>query len=264
MATTDDKKFALNEIRRINNKLNRFQHKSLKLWEKNYKTVEPEQNKLRRRIKEYKSVKKKEKNNFTQINTDECFFYQDQLNTINHTNRIIKDFRSSQTEKNLDKNIPKTITDFTNQKREITMKSYLIKIIEKERNKITNKNLSMVKSIWDIENKLDEDLKQFQNFKEIEKIKQKETERVMSEHIKENKNYYEKKKELMQQNKILLDEIDRMVKIISNLKEYRGFVHNIFGKEADIKGNIVISKKSNYDLLQKNEKDIEKIAEQLM
>lgn len=258
-------KFALSEIKRIDNKLNRFKYKSVKLWEKKNTTDDIEHNALRKRIKEYKNSTNK-KNFFLKLESEnERFFNKEQLQTIHHTNRIIKEIENIKDDRKLgkDKTKPHTLANFLNEKQEITMKSYLLKIIEKERYKITQKNISMSNSINEIENKLDEDQKLFLKFKEIEKIKQKEMEKVLNDQIKENKNYYDKKKELIQQNKILLDELDRFAKMITNLKEYRSFIHTVLGKEIEEREKQVKKRKSDFEHL-RDDKDIEKYAEELM
>jgi len=192
------------------------------------------------------------------------YFSQEQLQSINTANKILQELTPTLTENNDRLKKEKLMRSFLKNNQEITMKSYIIKIIEQERNIIAHKNLSMKNSVSEIEKKLDQDLKIFEKYIEIEKIKKKERERVMNEHVKENKSYYEKKKELIQQNKLYLDEIDRMVKLINSLKEYRKFVHDIVGSSIDERQTKPIRKKSSlYDVI-RNEKDIEKIGEELI
>jgi hypothetical protein len=157
---------------------------------------------------------------------------------------------------------------FMSDNREICLKNFLLDLLKGERNSIQNKELTVTKALDESKNKLDFDYGKFIKFTEIEKNKQKLMEQKLVDYVTKNRSLQDKKKKLVQENKQIMDELDRTVKIILNFKGNAVFVNSVIGDpknklfKDDI--NILDSKNFDYSESQGKEKDLEKVTEALI
>ena len=114
-----------------------------------------------------------------------------------------------------------------NDTRDICLKNYLIGLLKESRTDLNEKEKNITKALRDSENRLDTDYRNFIDFVEGTKKKQKKEEeelaRLKSLH-EENENLY--KKECLD-NKKLYEELEKTVKMICLLKSYGSFVHRV-------------------------------------
>jgi hypothetical protein len=114
-----------------------------------------------------------------------------------------------------------------NDTRDICLKNYLIGLLKESRTDLNEKEKNITKALRDSENRLDTDYRNFIDFVEGTKKKQKKEEeelgRLKSLH-EEKENLY--KKECLD-NKKLYEELEKTVKMICLLKSYGSFVHRV-------------------------------------
>ena len=118
-----------------------------------------------------------------------------------------------------------SIFNFVTDNREICMKNFLLELLKDERSIINTKEHTVTKALKDSEFKLEKDYKNFVDFIENEKKSQKQNENELFQAFNKNRDLTISKKKFNQENKQIIDEIDRTVKGIVNLKSYAGFVH---------------------------------------
>lgn len=81
--------------------------------------------------------------------------------------------------------------------------------------------------------------------------------------ISDNKQKAEKEKHLIQENKQIVDELERTVKMIFNLKTYTFFVHMVLGEPLRTIDNTIIHESSLQDTLTRD-KNIENVSGKLI
>ena len=121
----------------------------------------------------------------------------------------------------------KTLITFVNDNKEISLKNFLLNLLQNERTSINNNELLVAQALKASEVKLDKDKRVFEEFAEKEKeIKRNKIKRL--EELEENNRQLAlTKKKLQQEHKQIMDEIDRTVKIIINYKSNASFVHTV-------------------------------------
>ncbi len=121
-----------------------------------------------------------------------------------------------------------------NDTRDICLKNYLIGLLKESRTDLNEKEKNITKALRDSENRLDTDYRNFIDFVEGTKKKQKKEEeelvRLKTLH-EEKENLY--KKECIE-NKKLYEELEKTVKMICLLKSYGSFVHRVLNMNFEL------------------------------
>lgn len=216
--------------------------------------------KPKKRIKEIKAQVEEEQslfenNNFPKINKNYIDIIQDSSNLIKEKKYLLS---NNQRKKY-------SLNRFINESKEITIKNFLLELLNNERNNLVHTEDKISKALIESDLKLCEDNNNFETFTEDLKNRHKEMDKNYYDLSKDGREYYKKKKKLMQENKLLMDDVDRTLKMIFNLKEYGVFINRVFEDEnSKFKKNSNSSKNLEYDGFSIKEKDLEKLTEQLM
>ena len=121
-----------------------------------------------------------------------------------------------------------------NDTRDICLKNYLIGLLKESRTDLNEKEKNITKALRDSENRLDTDYRNFIDFVEGTKKKQKreEEELVRLKTLHEEKDNLYKKECL--ENKKLYEELEKTVKMICLLKSYGSFVHRVLNMNFEL------------------------------
>jgi len=148
------------------------------------------------------------------------------LASILNSKKILAD-RAKQT--NTNSNKVDSIFSFVTDNREISMKNFLLDLLKDERSLINSKEFLVSKTLKESEVRLNKDFKNFVDFVDEEKRNQKLNEQKLIEFFNHNRELAIVKKKLIQENKTVVDDLDRTVKSINNLKSNAAFVHIVLG-----------------------------------
>jgi len=133
-----------------------------------------------------------------------------------------------------------------NESKEIGLKNYLINLLREKRTDINNKEVTITKALKGSENKFDNDYKNFvdyiENFKKKQKKEEDELQSIKLIHENNEKIY---KKEL-NKNKKLIELLEKTVKNILLLKNYGSFVHKVLGMKFELDN--IGNNERNYEL----------------
>ncbi len=143
----------------------------------------------------------------------------------------------------------------------------MIDLLKSERTQLNDKELSIRKALNENESKFDNDYSKFLKYIEDEKKLKKAFEEVSFKpnikkiqkylrYVNDNKNSTEKEKYMQLENKNILDEFEKTIKLILNLKNYAFFVHFVLGEPIKTLDGDFINENSLNDSLTKN-KDVE-------
>lgn len=267
MKKTDDYLFAHNEVRAIDKKIERSKFKYLKIWDKKPPTSEEKEVSIRKKILEIKK-NVKEKGGLSNINfNNQNYFNKNHLDLIHESTRIIQE-KSAQNSNFIVPGKTDSLYNFIIDNREISMKNFVLDLLKSERTKIMTKEGEVSKALKDSETKMEDDYRRFENFTEYERNKQKEMDKILLEAAKDNRELADKKKKLNQENKQIMDELERTVKSIRNFKGDAIFVHFVLGDLKSIKFrndmNVLDKKNFEYNEVSQKDSDYEKITEDLM
>jgi hypothetical protein len=109
-------------------------------------------------------------------------------------------------------------------------------------------------------NNLNNDIKIFENFKESVKEKGRKIENILNKLINDNKKLFEKQKKYNQEHRSILDEIEKIIRIILNMKHYVLFTNNLLGGDKNfLKENLI----EKLEIKNNREKEIEEACELL-
>jgi hypothetical protein len=269
---TDDFLFAQNEVNAIDSKIERSKFKSLKIWDKkthrgSYSESEEKEVNIRKKILEIKK-NVKEKGGLAHLNLkNQKYFSKNHLDLIYESTRIIQE-KSAQNSNLVLPGKTDSLYNFIIDNREISMKNFILDLLKSERTKILTKEGEVSKALKDSEVKMEDDYRRFENFTEYERNKQKEMDKILLEAAKDNRDLADKKKKLNQENKQIMDELERTVKAIRNFKGDAIFVHFVLGDLKSIKFrndmNVLDKKNFEYNEISQKDSDYEKITEDLM
>lgn len=196
----------------------------MKIWEQPLKDEAERDINIRNKISELKK-KCRENLGFSEVDLqNQKFLNKIDLASILDSKKILAD-RAKQ--KNINK--VESIFNFVTDNREISMKNFLLDLLKDERSLINSKELLVSKTLKDSEVKLEKDYKNFVEFVEEEKRNQKSNEQKLIEYFNHNRELATVKKKLIQENKTIVDDLDRTVKSINNLKSNAAFVHLVLG-----------------------------------
>ncbi len=162
---------------------------------------------------------------FSRESFKENFKIYGQKSYITEANKIMKERMKNKGNAITSKHRMRNIV--MNDTRDICLKNYLIGLLKESRTDLNEKEKNITKALRDSENRLDTDYRNFIDFVEGTKKKQKKEEeelgRLKSLH-EEKENLY--KKECLD-NKKLYEELEKTVKMICLLKSYGSFVHRV-------------------------------------
>ena len=168
---------------------------------------------------------------FTRDTFNEQFKGKDQKAFINEANKIMRERMKNKGSTINSKSRKKNVV--MNDTREICLKNYLIGLLKEKRTDINEKERNITKALRDSENKLDLDYKNFLNFVEGTKRKQKKEE----EELQRLKSLHEQKEIIYKREitdyKKLIEDLERTVKLICLLKSYGSFVHKVLKIKFD-------------------------------
>jgi hypothetical protein len=246
------------------NTRNIVESKEQKLLEKEiFPTKSIDETRTRKRIKEIKS-------NLNQKHFKISNLYdQKYLNMIEDSNKIIKERQDSKKNEFLnDLGKPNTLHNFVNDNKEITIKNYMIQLLKSERKNLDLNEIYINKALRDSVDKLAFDKNIFSKFKDDLKLKHRDLDGEMSRVLKEGMEYYESNKKLSHENKHIMDELHRMIKMIFNLKEYAVFVHRVL--DNNFFRPVKLMKKVSESIFDKipefnyKDGDLEKVVDKIM
>ena len=168
---------------------------------------------------------------FTRDTFNDQFKGRDQKAFINEANKIMRERMKNKGSTINSKSRLKSVV--MNDTKEICLKNYLIGLLKEKRTDINEKERNITKALRDSENKLDLDYKNFLNFVEGTKRKQKKEE----EELQRLKSLHEQKEIIYKREitdyKKLIEDLERTVKLICLLKSYGSFVHKVLKIKFD-------------------------------
>lgn len=188
----------------------------------------------------------------------------ERIDIIREANKILKE-RNKNSGANLASRAKSKLDNIVDC-REICLKNYLIDLLKGERTVINDKELSITKALKESESRLDRDYRLFMDYMEGEKKRQKASEQEYLDILGKNKKRTEKEKWLLQENKQIVDDVERTVKMILNLKSYALFVHNVLGESFFAKLGLDGGASSENIFSDSNtrENSLEKLSEKLI
>jgi len=220
---TDDIEFAEREVNNIQKKMKNEKNR-LKIWEQPSKEEGEDNTTIRNKIIELKK-KCRENSGFADVDlTGQKFLNKIDLASVLDSKRIVQDRSKQKANAKVD-----SIFNFITDNREISMKNFLLDLLKDERSLIDSKELLVSKTLKDSETKIEKDYKNFVDFAEEEKRNQKLNEQKLIEYFNHNRELATVKKKLIQENKTVVDDLDRTVKAINTLKGNAAFVHLVLG-----------------------------------
>ena len=226
-STTDDVSFAQNQINKITRSNYLHEYYKLKPWEKAPNNIYKDSgtcnyvllSDLRKKIKiENKSVKDL---NWAKQN----YFHQEELDKFFDAAQIVRRFNTKKSckEPYID------LFTYSAQSKDICIKNMLIDLMNEERNKLNVQQKEISTALAQSMQELSKDVIEFDSFKEEVKKKAKESELVLNAIMQRNKKLIEKKKKCTQEHRLILDEIEKSIRQIINMKYYAMFVHTLLG-----------------------------------
>lgn len=124
---------------------------------------------------------------------------------------------------------PKGKCAFITDTKEVSLKNYLIDKLKEERTILNEKELTIQDDLKQSEFKLQNDMSQFNYYVEREKDTIKQGESDLLQETQKRKHLSDQRNELIKERKQLLDDIERNIKNINNLKNISDFVNKLMG-----------------------------------
>ena len=177
---------------------------------------------VRKKIIELKKNIKDNPNQYFSINSlDLKHFSGSCLNLMYQSGNIVKDKMTKEKNDFFNKD---SVSKFISDNKEIYIKNNIIRLMNNEIQALTDKKNKVETVLRDAENKLDFHYQDFNKFIEQEKENSKENEKKLNDLILKNKKQNEKKRALVQNNRQIIDDIDRHIKLLINVMGYCAFV----------------------------------------
>ena len=169
---------------------------------------------------------------FSRESFKENFKMYGQKSYITEANKIMKERMKNKGNEITSKHRMRNLV--MNDTRDICLKNYLIGLLKESRTDLNEKEKNITKALRDSENRLDTDYRNFIDFVEGTKKKQKreEEELVRLKTLHEEKDNLYKKECL--ENKKLYEELEKTVKMICLLKSYGSFVHRVLNMNFEL------------------------------
>lgn len=174
-----------------------------------------------------RSNRKLDESRLSRDTFNDQFKGREQKDFINEANKIMRERMKNRGSTINSKSRMKSVT--LNETKEICLKNYLIDLLKEKRTDINEKERNITKALRESENRLDADYKDFVDFVEDTKRRQKKEE----EELTRLKTLHEEKdnicKKELSDNKKLSEDLERTIKVICLLKSYGSFVHKVLG-----------------------------------
>jgi hypothetical protein len=168
-----------------------------------------------------KNIRENQNYNLILNSIDKNFFSNSCINLIQTSNTIVKEKLKGDKSKIFNKD---SVSKFISDNKEIYIKNNIIKLMNSEIVSLKSKESKVSSVLKDAEVKLDYHLQDFNRFIELEKEQLRNNEKKLSEVINQNKKLFDHKRLLVQNNRQVLEDIDRIIKLSINLMSYASFV----------------------------------------
>lgn len=168
-----------------------------------------------------KNIRDNQNNNLILNSIDKNFFSTSCITLIQSSNSIVKEKLKNDKSNILNKD---SVSKFILDNKEIYIKNNIIKLMNSEIVSLKSKESKVSTVLRDAEVKLDSHLQDFNRFIELEREQLRNNEKRLSEVINENKKLLDHKRLLVQNNRQVLEDIDRIIKLSINLMSYASFV----------------------------------------
>ena len=254
-STSDDILFATHQVDKINRIGWLSELNKLKPWERiNNSNIYSKHGKTN--ISLVRNIKKKvKKNNIKDFNwSSQNYYSQNELDKIFDGMQIVNQVKTKDETKKLSKDPYLDLYSFTKQSREICANNMFLDLMKEERKKYNNIIKETNDALVRETNNLNNDIKIFENFKESVKEKGRKIENILNKLINDNKKLFEKQKKYNQEHRSILDEIEKIIRIILNMKHYVLFTNNLLGGDKNfLKENLI----EKLEIKNNREKEIE-------
>ena len=236
MTNTDDYFFANRQIEQIDHIILSHKENALKPWEKRMNNnVYNKYGKTNHEI--LKELTKKHSNSSVDIKninwSQQSYYNKSQVEKIFDGYQIAKQIKNKYEVKS---KCPQPIFDknvFASDTIKISIKNIKLNLLKKEREKISNNQYEYEKCLEQEKMNLDNDIRNFENFKFKVKQSIKKDENILINLVEQNKQLFELNKKLSQDYKILIEEIMKYIKQIINYKSYATFIHKLLGDSQE-------------------------------
>ena len=249
--SSDDINFALNQVKKLKSDLNLSSKSPKKIWEIIPENIYESHGKNNHSILSSIHLKTKDYNKIDPIKridwANQRYYSNEQASKIFDSLQILKQSQR----KSENKHLYTDLKTFTQQSKEICLNNMFIDLILEEKKKINDeieeKNYVLQKELKN----LNKDIELFDNFKLKLNKKNKAIEKQLLKVQNENKNLFEIKRKLNSEHRILLDEMEKTIRNIINMKHYATFTNKILdGKiiNEEDENNLKIEIKNNKEL----------------
>ena len=237
MTLPDDMGFANKQIEKIEEIIKKDKENEQKPWEKEllniYKVIGKSNYQI---IKEFnQKVKQTKKDEKSKVDWSKQKYLNDkQINQILDGNRITKRILEKI---NLQKKVRERkiyLNEFVTQTKDVSLHNMKIKLIGKERMKISQKEKDYEKALDTELQNMEKDIDNFDKYKIETKQRVKDDQIALNKLILRNKVLYEENKKLSHEYKFLVEEIIRYIKLIINYKTYASFVHTLLNEDTKV------------------------------
>ena len=249
--SSDDINFALNQVKKLKSDLNLSSKSPKKIWEIIPENIYESHGKNNHCILSNIHLKTKDYNKIDPIKridwANQRYYSNEQASKIFDSLQILKQSQR----KSENKHLYTDLKTFTQQSKEICLNNMFIDLILEEKKKINDeieeKNYVLQKELKN----LNKDIELFDNFKLKINKKNKAIEKQLLKVQNENKKLFEIKRKLNSEHRILLDEMEKTIRNIINMKHYATFTNKILdGKiiNEEDENNLKIEIKNNKEL----------------
>ena len=237
MTLPDDMGFANKQIEKIEEIIKKDKENEQKPWEKELLNIYKVNGKSNYQIiKEFnQKVKQTKKDEKSKVDWSKQKYLNDkQVNQILDGNRITKRILEKI---NLQKKVRERkiyLKEFVTQTKDVSLHNMKIKLIGKERMKISQKEKDYEKALDTELQNMEKDIDNFDKYKIETKQRVKDDQIALNKLILRNKVLYEENKKLSHEYKFLVEEIIRYIKLIINYKTYASFVHTLLNEDTKV------------------------------
>ena len=254
--SSDDINFALNQIKKLKSDLNLSLKHPKKIWEITPENIYENHGQNNHNLLTNIHLKTKDYNKIDPIKridwANQRYYTNEQASKIFDSLQILKQSQRKNESKKYSKTPYTDLKTFTQQSKEICLNNMFIDIMLDEKKKINDeieeKNYVLQKELKN----LNKDIELFDNYKLKINKKNKAIEKQLLKVQNENKKLFEIKRKLNSEHRILLDEMEKTIRSIINMKHYATFTNNI------LDGKIVNEEENeNLKMEIKNNKELE-------
>ena len=225
----DDEGFCQEQVDKINREIYLQKQHILKPWEKNtYSNIYTNSGKSNHELIHSIQFTKSRKTIDPEMVDYRHYYKDEQLNNINDSLHISNQIKINSLVKQKVKEPLTDIKSYINNTKKICLQNMLLDLLQKEKQKMINKQNRYEKALKYEIKSLDADIKIFENFSSHDTSSQLYKEKIINHLRLGNKYLTDIYKKLSQEYHASKTEIRRLLKSISNLKAYARFVHKLF------------------------------------